>query len=69
MDAVQGHDTKTSREHCLHAVTNFVISSNGDVRMCYKMEPIGNIALQAPVKIWEDRFRCWNNKCMFKANK
>jgi len=69
MDAVQGHDTKTSREYCRHAVTNFVISSNGDVRMCYKMEPIGNIALQAPGTIWENRFRCWNNKCMFKDNK
>ena len=65
MDAVQGHDTKTSSEYCRHAVTNFVISSNGDVRMCYKMDPIGNISSQEPEKIWNNRPRCWNNKCKF----
>ena len=63
MSSIQGHDIRTPQGLCRHALTNFVISSNGDVRMCFKMEPIGNICEQAPDKIWARRSRCWTTEC------
>lgn len=63
MAAVQAHDTRSSADTCRHAVTNFVISSNGDVRMCFKMEPIGNLKNAAPREIWNHRQRCWMKPC------
>lgn len=66
MDSIQSHDTRTTEQHCRHALTNFVISSNGDVRMCFKMAPIGNIALQSPEEIWKTRERCWTRPCKYR---
>lgn len=66
MATIQGHDSKNRRGHCLHAVSNFVISSNGDVRMCFMMEPIGNIALQSPKEIWSRRKHCWAGPCDYR---
>ena len=63
MAAVQAHDTRSAADTCRHAVTNFVISSNGDVRMCFKMEPIGNLRESTPKEIWDGRERCWVRKC------
>jgi MoaA/NifB/PqqE/SkfB family radical SAM enzyme len=63
MAAVQAHDTKSAGDSCRHAVTNFVISSNGEVRMCFKMEPIGNLKTSAPHEIWNNRQRCWVSPC------
>lgn len=65
MSTIQGHDTK-NRKHCAHAVGNFVISSNGDVRMCFGMTPIGNVAEQSPQEIWQGRDHCWANPCVFR---
>lgn len=66
MAAVQAHDTKSSTDTCRHAVTNFVISSNGDVRMCFKMDPIGNLRDSPPRVIWNKRTRCWLKPCAFR---
>lgn len=66
MTAVQAHDTRTAADACRHAVTNFVISSNGDVRMCFKMEPIGNLRKAAPREIWHNRQRCWTETCDYR---
>lgn len=63
MNSVQAHDTKTTSLYCRHAFTNFVISSNGDVRMCFKMQPIGNVASRLPQEIWGKRPRCWSTTC------
>lgn len=63
MGAVQAHDTRTAAGNCRHAVTNFVISSNGDVRMCFWMGPIGNILDAFPRDIWNKRGRCWTGPC------
>jgi MoaA/NifB/PqqE/SkfB family radical SAM enzyme len=45
------------------ALTNLQIQSNGDVKSCWCMEPIGNIT-QAPIRrIWESRPRWWESGC------
>lgn len=66
MAAVQAHDTRSAVDTCRHAVTNFVISSNGDVRMCFKMDAIGNLRDSSPSAIWEKRKRCWVKPCAFR---
>jgi MoaA/NifB/PqqE/SkfB family radical SAM enzyme len=63
MHAVQGHDTHTDTKFCSHAVTNFVVSSNGDVRMCFMMDPVGNVTREKPENIWKNRARCWIGPC------
>lgn len=66
MDAIQGHDTRTRGGVCRHAVTNFVIESNGDVKMCFKMEPIGNLRTALPQEVWQSRARCWAGPCDYR---
>ncbi len=66
MAAVQAHDTRTAKDTCRHAVTNFVISSNGDVQMCFKMKPIGNLRSSSPREIWNKRKHCWVSSCNFR---
>jgi MoaA/NifB/PqqE/SkfB family radical SAM enzyme len=66
MPAVQAHETRSPADSCRAAVTNFVISSNGDVRMCFKMDPIGNLRTSSPREIWKRRTRCWASKCSLR---
>jgi MoaA/NifB/PqqE/SkfB family radical SAM enzyme len=45
------------------ALTTMQIQSNGDVRSCWYMDPIGNI-MQTPIRrIWESRPRWWESGC------
>jgi MoaA/NifB/PqqE/SkfB family radical SAM enzyme len=45
------------------ALTTMQIQSNGDVKSCWCMDPIGNIG-QAPIRrIWEERPRWWESGC------
>ncbi len=62
MNTIQGHHT-TDSAYCPSAVGSFVMSSNGDVRMCFGMEPIGNVAEQTPRELWRSRPRCWIKPC------
>jgi MoaA/NifB/PqqE/SkfB family radical SAM enzyme len=66
MAAVQAHDTRSAANTCRHAVTNFVISSNGDVQMCFKMKPIGNLRNSSPDIIWNKRGHCWLTDCKLR---
>jgi MoaA/NifB/PqqE/SkfB family radical SAM enzyme len=63
MAIIQAHCSENYSSHCPMAVGDFNISSNGDVRMCFLMEPIGNIALKKPETIWKERKRCWSGPC------
>ena len=45
------------------ALTTLQIQSNGDVKSCWYMDPIGNIT-QTPIRrIWEERPRWWESGC------
>ncbi len=45
------------------ALTTMQIQSNGDVKSCWCMDPIGNIT-QTPIRqIWESRPRWWESGC------
>jgi len=66
MATIQGHDCRKRFRSCPHAVDNFVISEQGEVRMCFQMEPIGNVASGRPDRLWEDRQRCWAGPCEFR---
>jgi MoaA/NifB/PqqE/SkfB family radical SAM enzyme len=45
------------------ALTSLQIQSNGDVKSCWCMDPIGNIT-QTPIRrIWESRLRLWESGC------
>jgi MoaA/NifB/PqqE/SkfB family radical SAM enzyme len=45
------------------AMTTIQIQSNGDVKSCWCMDPIGNIT-RAPIRaIWENRPRWWESGC------
>jgi hypothetical protein len=39
------------------------IQSNGDVRMCSRMDPIGNIKATPIRQIWTNRPHCWVAGC------
>ncbi|NVN97970.1 MAG: radical SAM protein [Geobacteraceae bacterium] len=63
METVQAHDNRVRKGFCPSAFGNFVIESSGDVRMCFRMESIGNVAVTKPEKIWKERKRCWRGDC------
>ncbi|HWN81794.1 MAG TPA: radical SAM protein [Candidatus Udaeobacter sp.] len=60
---VRSHDRQLESRHCRAAVSDFDIASNGDVRLCYRMDPIGNVRSADPQDIWERRSRCWTSTC------
>jgi MoaA/NifB/PqqE/SkfB family radical SAM enzyme len=62
MAAVQGHSFRSGKNACT-GMGNFVISSNGDVRMCFRMEPFGNVVKTPPRELWRKRKRCWVGNC------
>jgi MoaA/NifB/PqqE/SkfB family radical SAM enzyme len=62
---VVSHDQNFQSRTCRSAVGDFDITANGDVRLCYRMEPIGNVAEQDPREIWNLRPRCWTSPCAF----
>jgi MoaA/NifB/PqqE/SkfB family radical SAM enzyme len=45
------------------ALTTLQIQANGDVKACWKMEPIGSIKTAAIRTIWEQRPRYWESGC------
>ncbi len=61
----RSHDQHFTSRQCRTAVADFDMSSNGDVRLCYKMDPIGNVRHQDPEEIWNRRRRCWTMPCRF----
>jgi MoaA/NifB/PqqE/SkfB family radical SAM enzyme len=60
---VRSHDLQLDSRHCRAAVSDFDIASNGDVRLCYRMDPIGNVRSADPEDLWEGRPRCWTSPC------
>jgi pyrroloquinoline quinone biosynthesis protein E len=66
MTSIQAHEGKARKGRCSHAVGNFVMESNGDVRMCFRMEPFGNVRHSSPRDIWRQRKRCWARSCDFR---
>lgn len=67
MRSVQAHAVRTWQRGCQAAVASFVISGNGDVRMCYMMEPIGNLKDRPPRQLWSERQRCWTGRCLHRG--
>jgi MoaA/NifB/PqqE/SkfB family radical SAM enzyme len=45
------------------ALTTMQIESEGDVKSCWCMDPIGNIKTTPIRRIWEERPRWWNSGC------
>jgi MoaA/NifB/PqqE/SkfB family radical SAM enzyme len=66
MQTVQEHANVSAKQICYHGTGNFVISSNGDVRMCFQMEPIGNVIHTNPKQIWNTRSICWKMRCPYR---
>jgi MoaA/NifB/PqqE/SkfB family radical SAM enzyme len=62
---VRSHDQQFKSRDCRAAVSDFEVASNGDVRLCYRMAPIGNLRRQDPARIWAERPRCWTTACPF----
>lgn len=61
----RSHDQHFRSRACRTAVGDFDMSSNGDVRLCYRMDPIGNLRRTDPEEIWNRRPRCWTKPCRF----
>jgi MoaA/NifB/PqqE/SkfB family radical SAM enzyme len=61
----RSHDQHFRSRECRSAVADFDMSSNGDVRLCYRMQPIGNLRREDPEEIWKQRPRCWTSPCPF----
>ncbi len=62
---VVSHDSAYHARRCRTAVSDFDIDADGHVRLCYEMDPIGNVAEQSPRDIWNNRDRCWTKPCSF----
>ena len=67
MSTIQRHGKKLSNI-CTEAMGNFVISSNGDVQMCFEMKPIGNLMQNTPKEIWSKRPKCWMTPCGYRQS-
>ncbi len=62
---IVSHDRNFGSRTCRSAVSDFDITANGDVRLCYQMEPIGNVTQEPPRDIWNNRPRCWLAPCPY----
>ena len=60
--AVQSHQEHERHMLC-SALTNLQFHANGDVRACYGIDPIGNVAETSIREMWEKRPRVWENGC------
>jgi hypothetical protein len=56
------HHSAHDRPLCA-AMTTLQIQSNGDVKTCWCMAPIGNITAMPIRRIWENRPRWWEAGC------
>ena len=61
-NAVQGHSAHERRQYCA-AVGMLQIQANGDVLVCSKAPPVGNIKSARIRQIWESRPRWWEHGC------
>jgi len=66
MQKIQAHEALDEADGCLHAVGNFVVEGNGDVRWCFPMPPAGNVRQHSPASIWRNRKRCWTMPCPWR---
>jgi MoaA/NifB/PqqE/SkfB family radical SAM enzyme len=60
--ATQGHIAHEKRSLCA-ALTHLQIQADGDVRICWSKDPIGNIKTGSIRKIWESRPHWWESGC------
>jgi hypothetical protein len=58
----QSHTAHEKKSMCA-ALTNLQIQSDGDVKMCWSMNPIGNIKTESIRKMWESRPHWWESGC------
>lgn len=61
MVQTQGH-TANIKPHC-SSLEMIQIQSNGDVRTCWCMDPVGNIKDASIRRIWQQRPRWWEGGC------
>lgn len=66
MQKVQAHEALDEVRVCPHAVGNFVVEGNGDVRWCFQMPPAGNVKQDSAASIWRNRKRCWTAPCPWR---
>jgi MoaA/NifB/PqqE/SkfB family radical SAM enzyme len=59
------HHTAHDKPLC-SALTMLQIQSNGDVKACWCMDPIGNIRTSPIRKIWEGRPHWWESGCCYE---
>ena len=63
---VQCHIAHEKNVACA-ALTHLQIQSDGDVKVCWSMEPIGNIKTDSIRKVWEVRPRWWESGCCLEC--
>jgi MoaA/NifB/PqqE/SkfB family radical SAM enzyme len=51
----EGPEKFGARKRCYVGLRSFNVSINGDVRLCFFFDSIGNILLDSPRKIWNER--------------
>lgn len=64
--AVQAHMIQGRRLQCA-TLGNLQIESNGDVKTCFRMPPIGNLCEQPIRTIWLERPRWWEGGCCMET--
>lgn len=67
MKSVRYHVATQKNPDCLVGSASMEFSPNGDVRLCYGMEPIGNVVKTKPSIIWKHREVCWRGECKISA--
>lgn len=50
------------------ALALFQVNSNGDVQVCWKTEPVGNIKEARPRDVWAARPHFWESGCCLERN-
>ncbi len=60
--STQFHSAHEHKASCA-ALGLFQVQSNGDVRTCSSMPPVGNIKTQTPREIWKNRPQWWISGC------
>jgi hypothetical protein len=61
--------TEIIKNKCRSGDMNFIVDEYGGVRLCWNMEPIGNILKEEPKEIWYSGFASQNRKEIYKCLK
>jgi hypothetical protein len=66
-DATRAHVARHGTNPACGALGRFQVQANGDVTVCFRMPPVGNVRHASPREIWKARPAWWKSGCCLSS--